>query len=230
MGDKGERDKGVEGCGKFRVFSWELVSFVMCVYDEVRLIGLIRLIEQWKWKEHVLCWWWWLPYCWRDARKENSRRTPHLQLNKRNPWWILQRRIRWKPSTSGCGNGGWCMGGWAGGRAISETGYRAYEVEFIEQIWLIKNKIYKVIYDYCHGWDDGNGMPSADCWGSAYRIVYVWWEKTVSHSETRKDYTPYKAPKPLKVSEAVPQWTLESFDGNAVSLADLRGKIVLIDF
>jgi hypothetical protein len=46
MGDKGERDKGVEGCGEFRVFSCELVSFVMCVYDEVRLIGLIRLIEQ----------------------------------------------------------------------------------------------------------------------------------------------------------------------------------------
>jgi len=45
-----------------------------------------------------------------------------------------------------------------------------------------------------------------------------------------KDYTPYKAPEPLKVGEAVPQWTLESLDGETVSFADLRGKIVLIDF
>ena len=45
-----------------------------------------------------------------------------------------------------------------------------------------------------------------------------------------KDYVPYEAPEPLKVGEAVPQWTLESIDGTMVSLADLRGKIVLIDF
>ena len=45
-----------------------------------------------------------------------------------------------------------------------------------------------------------------------------------------KDYVPYVAPEPLKVGEAVPQWTLESIDGTMVSLADLRGKIVLIDF
>ena len=45
-----------------------------------------------------------------------------------------------------------------------------------------------------------------------------------------KDYTPYKAPEPLKVGEAVPQWTLESLDGTTISLADFNGKIVLIDF
>lgn len=45
-----------------------------------------------------------------------------------------------------------------------------------------------------------------------------------------KDYEPYKAPEPLKEGEAVPQWTLESIDGTMVSLADLKGKIVLLDF
>ena len=43
-------------------------------------------------------------------------------------------------------------------------------------------------------------------------------------------HRPYVAPEPLKVGEGVPQWTLESIDGTRVSLADLRGKIVLIDF
>lgn len=45
-----------------------------------------------------------------------------------------------------------------------------------------------------------------------------------------KAYVPYKAPEPLKEGEAVPQWSLESIDGTMVSLADLKGKIVLLDF
>lgn len=45
-----------------------------------------------------------------------------------------------------------------------------------------------------------------------------------------KDYEPYKSPEPLKEGEAVSQWTLESTEGNTVSLADLNGKVVLIDF
>ncbi|MBQ8957845.1 MAG: TlpA family protein disulfide reductase [Bacteroidales bacterium] len=45
-----------------------------------------------------------------------------------------------------------------------------------------------------------------------------------------KDYTPTKSPEPLKEGEVVPQWTLESLDGDSVSLADLKGKVVLLDF
>lgn len=45
-----------------------------------------------------------------------------------------------------------------------------------------------------------------------------------------KDYEPYQAPEPLREGEAVPQWTLESVEGNSISLSDLKGKIVLLDF
>ena len=45
-----------------------------------------------------------------------------------------------------------------------------------------------------------------------------------------KDYTPTKSQETLKEGEVVPQWTLESLDGDSVSLADLKGKVVLLDF
>lgn len=45
-----------------------------------------------------------------------------------------------------------------------------------------------------------------------------------------KDYEPYKAPEPLSEGSSAPEWTLPTLTGEMVSLADLKGKVVLLDF
>ena len=45
-----------------------------------------------------------------------------------------------------------------------------------------------------------------------------------------KDYVPYTPPEPLAEGTPAPDWSLPSLAGDTVRLADLRGKIVLIDF
>ena len=47
---------------------------------------------------------------------------------------------------------------------------------------------------------------------------------------TMKDYVPYTKPEPLKEGEPAPEWTLPTLSSDSISLADLRGKVVLIDF
>lgn len=45
-----------------------------------------------------------------------------------------------------------------------------------------------------------------------------------------KDFELYKAPEPLAEGTPAPDWALPTLMGDTVSLADLRGKIVLLDF
>ena len=45
-----------------------------------------------------------------------------------------------------------------------------------------------------------------------------------------KEYEPYKVPTPLPKGAAAPQWTLPTLSGDSVSLADLKGKVVVLDF
>ena len=45
-----------------------------------------------------------------------------------------------------------------------------------------------------------------------------------------KDYEPYKKPEPLPEGSPAPQWSLPTLSGDTLSLSDLKGKIVLLDF
>ena len=45
-----------------------------------------------------------------------------------------------------------------------------------------------------------------------------------------KDYVPYTPPEPIVEGTSAPDWSLPTLAGDTVRLADLRGKIVLIDF
>lgn len=47
---------------------------------------------------------------------------------------------------------------------------------------------------------------------------------------TMQDYVPYKAPEPLTEGTPAPEWSLPTLTGDTVRLADLRGKVVLLDF
>ena len=44
------------------------------------------------------------------------------------------------------------------------------------------------------------------------------------------NYVPYEAPKPLRKRSVAPDWALPTLSGDTLSLSDLRGKVVLIDF
>ncbi len=44
------------------------------------------------------------------------------------------------------------------------------------------------------------------------------------------NYVPYEAPKPLRKRSVAPGWVLPTLSGDTLSLSDLRGKVVLIDF
>ena len=45
-----------------------------------------------------------------------------------------------------------------------------------------------------------------------------------------KDYEPYKEPEPLAEGTPAPDWSLPTLTGDTLRLADLRGKVVLLDF
>ena len=47
---------------------------------------------------------------------------------------------------------------------------------------------------------------------------------------TIKDYVPYKRPEPLAEGTPAPDWSLPTLAGDTVHLADLKGKVVLVDF
>ena len=45
-----------------------------------------------------------------------------------------------------------------------------------------------------------------------------------------KDYEPYKAPEPLAEGTFAPDWSLPTLANDTIRLADLKGKVVLLDF
>ena len=45
-----------------------------------------------------------------------------------------------------------------------------------------------------------------------------------------KDYEPYKEPEPLPEGSLAPDWSLPTLTGDTIRLADLKGKVVLLDF
>ncbi len=47
---------------------------------------------------------------------------------------------------------------------------------------------------------------------------------------TLKDYEPYNAPEPLPEGSPAPEWSLSALTGDTIRLADLKGKVVLLDF
>ena len=47
---------------------------------------------------------------------------------------------------------------------------------------------------------------------------------------TLKDYEPYKEPEPLPEGSPAPDWSLPTLTGDTIRLADLKGKVVMLDF
>ena len=47
---------------------------------------------------------------------------------------------------------------------------------------------------------------------------------------TLEDYEPYKEPEPLAEGTLAPDWSLPTLAGDTIHLADLKGKVVLLDF
>ena len=54
--------------------------------------------------------------------------------------------------------------------------------------------------------------------------------KSIPANLPRRDYVPYTPPEPLAEGTQAPDWALPTLAGDTVRLADLRGKIVLLDF
>ena len=54
--------------------------------------------------------------------------------------------------------------------------------------------------------------------------------ESIPDNMVQRDYVPYKAPEPLTEGTPAPDWSLPTMAGGTVRLADLRGKIVLVDF
>lgn len=53
---------------------------------------------------------------------------------------------------------------------------------------------------------------------------------TVPANVKMSNYAPYEEPQPLRKRTAAPDWSLPTLSGDTLSLSDLRGKVVLIDF
>lgn len=45
-----------------------------------------------------------------------------------------------------------------------------------------------------------------------------------------KDYEPYKEPEPIPEGSPAPEWSMPTLTGDTIRLADLKGKVVLLDF
>lgn len=54
--------------------------------------------------------------------------------------------------------------------------------------------------------------------------------KSIPDDMVQRDYVPYKAPEPLAEGTPAPDWSQPTLAGDTVHLADLKGKVVLIDF
>ena len=54
--------------------------------------------------------------------------------------------------------------------------------------------------------------------------------KSIPANLPKKDYVPYTPPEPLAEGTPAPEWALPTLAGDTVRLADLRGKVVLLDF
>lgn len=54
--------------------------------------------------------------------------------------------------------------------------------------------------------------------------------KSIPDDMVQRDYVPHKAPEPLAEGTPAPNWSLPTLTGDTVRLADLKGKVVLVDF
>ena len=54
--------------------------------------------------------------------------------------------------------------------------------------------------------------------------------KSIPENIVLKDYEPYKEPEPLLEGSPAPEWSLPTLAGDTIRLADLKGKVVLLDF
>ena len=54
--------------------------------------------------------------------------------------------------------------------------------------------------------------------------------ESIPENVVLKDYEPYKEPDPLPEGLLAPDWSLPTLTGDTIRLADLKGKVVLLDF
>ena len=54
--------------------------------------------------------------------------------------------------------------------------------------------------------------------------------ESIPDNVVQRDYVPYKASEPLAEGTSAPDWALPTLTGDTVRLADLKGKVVLLDF
>ena len=54
--------------------------------------------------------------------------------------------------------------------------------------------------------------------------------ESIPNNVVQRDYVPYKRPEPLAEGTSAPDWSLPMLSGDTVRLADLKGKVVLLDF